>query len=310
MYQQYPDPDKPPSRTNWMLWVFIITTGIFFLAICAISIFFIVNRFQARVQPVPPAPTLIVPTSPLSTPEIAATTPPLAPTLTLPAPTTNTPIPIGTGNVEAIHLSSPPVIDGDLTEWTDVPTTTSSYQVYAHSSWDGTKDVSAAWQLGWDEANLYVAVTVTDDTHVQTQTGNQIFRGDSVDMQFDTDRAGDYGPTLSPDDFQLILSPGNFADLPPSAFRFQGTANGRILDAPDGHHVTLAARKTNTGYTIEAAIPWSDLNLTPQSGMILGLALNVNDNDTPGTAVQELMLSHIPTRTLTDPTTWGTLTLR
>ena len=35
-----------------------------------------------------------------------------------------------------------------------------------------------------------------------------------------------------------------------------------------------------------------------------------NDNDTPGTAVQEVMKSHVATRTLTDPTGWGTLTLR
>jgi hypothetical protein len=43
--------------------------------------------------------------------------------------------------------------------------------------------------------------------------------------------------------------------------------------------------------------------------MVMGLALNANDNDTPGTAAQEVMMSHVASRTLTDPTSWGTLTL-
>ena len=151
---------------------------------------------------------------------------------------------------------------------------------------------------------------MADDIHVQTQTGNQLFRGDSVDVQFDTDRAGDFGDGLSRDDFQITFSPGNFATLPPSAFRFQGTDNGRILDAPGGHQVTLASKRSAGGYTLEAVVPWSELDLTPTPGLIIGLALNANDNDTPGTAVQEVMKSHISTRTLTDPSGWGTLTLR
>ena len=38
--------------------------------------------------------------------------------------------------------------------------------------------------------------------------------------------------------------------------------------------------------------------------------LNANDNDTSGTAVQEIMKSHVPSRTLTDPSSWGSLTLQ
>jgi hypothetical protein len=74
--------------------------------------------------------------------------------------------------------------------------------------------------------------------------------------------------------------------------------------------VTVAAQQTDKGYNLEAAIPWSDLELTPAAGAVIGLALNANDNDTPGTAVQEVMMSHVAGRTLTNPTTWGTLTLQ
>ena len=33
--------------------------------------------------------------------------------------------------------------------------------------WDGTADVTASWRLGWDGTNLYIAVEVLDDVHVQ-----------------------------------------------------------------------------------------------------------------------------------------------
>jgi hypothetical protein len=164
--------------------------------------------------------------------------------------------------------------------------------------------------VSWDDANLYLVVNVADDIHAQNQTGNQAFRGDSVELQIDTDRAGDYGPSLSPDDFQISLSPGDFAGLPPSAFRFQGTNGGDMLDAAAPHSIFVAARPSGAGYILEAAIPWRDLGLTPAAGLVIGLAVNVNDNDRPGTAAQEMMKSNAPNRRFADPTTWGTLTLQ
>jgi hypothetical protein len=236
----------------------------------------------------------------------------LAPTATLPAgaaPTTAGP-PVTTGeNVNAARLAAPPAIDGDLAEWAGVTPAESAFRVFTASGWDGTADLTATWRLAWDATNLYVAVAVTDDTHVQTQTGSQLFRGDSVEMQFDTNRQGDFGPGISADDFQIALSPGDFAALPPSAFRFQGSDGGGFQNAPGGTNAAVAAQQTGQGYNLEAAIPWGELALTPTPGLALGLALNANDNDTPGTAVQEVMMSHVSGRTLTDPTTWGTLTL-
>ena len=63
------------------------------------------------------------------------------------------------------------------------------------------------------------------------------------------------------------------------------------------------------GYALEVAIPWSMYGLTPTGGLRLGFALNSSDDDQPGVAVQESMISTVSTRTLTDPTTWGTLQL-
>lgn len=83
-----------------------------------------------------------------------------------------------------------------------------------------------------------------------------------------------------------------------------------MVDAPAGHTITVAARPSADGYTLEAAIPWYDLGIAPAPDLVIGLAVNANDNDHPGTAAQELMKSNVPGRRFGDPTTWGTLTLQ
>jgi serine/threonine-protein kinase len=220
-----------------------------------------------------------------------------------------TPIPpVVTTNVNAAFFSSAPTIDGNLNEWLGVTPVLAAHRTFEDASWDGSEDLTAAWQLAWDNNNLYLAVTVADDIHAQNQSGNLIFQGDSVDMQLDTNRQGDLSSSLSSDDFQITLSPGDFNTLPPSAFRWTANNSGSIVNAPE-HGIVVQAQRTESGYTIEAAVPWRDLNMTPSTGMVLGASFNATDNDRVGTAVQEVFYSHIASRTLLSPNTWGTLTL-
>jgi hypothetical protein len=300
---------EEPQESRLIFWLSIVVILLILLGICLIGFYFLRQQFQSRTDPVPP---LSLPTSPVATP-IQAPTPtniPLAPTATLAQPETPNAAPVSTVEVVAFSAFPPPIINGELSEWTGITAYESAFRVYSATSWDGSDDLRALWRLSWDADHLYIAAEVTDDIHVQTQTGNLIFRGDSLEMQLDTNVLSDYGDGVSPDDFQLIFSPGDFAGLPPSAFRFQGSLDGRLVDAPGGHQMTLAATATSTGYRLEVAIPWSNLNLSPQPGLVIGLALNANDNDIPGAAIQEVMKSNVSTRTLTDPTSWGTLILR
>lgn len=216
-------------------------------------------------------------------------------------------LPAATGDVTAAYVNAAPNIDGVLDEWPGDNAVRSTYRVYAYSGWDGSEDLDAVWQLAWDESRLYVAVAVTDDMHVQTQQGALIYQGDSVELQIDINPAAN-ATRVNPATSQIILSPGNFGANPPAAARFRGNDNGDLPFLP-GHNIELAAQQTADGYTLEAAIPWSDVNLTPAAGMQLGLALNANDNDSPGEARQEVMMSNQPGRTLTNPSTWGTLIL-
>ena len=89
-----------------------------------------------------------------------------------------------------------------------------------------------------------------------------------------------------------------------------GMAAGKLFQNGSHRHRVVIGKDTRlSGYMLEAAIPWSDLLLVPQEGMMLGIALNVTDNDLLGESRQEVMLSHTPERTLLNPQSWGTLTL-
>lgn len=306
------EPEQPRPRRGIFL-VALAAATFLLLGGCVLGYMVLQERTGGQTDADPSAPTATigsiaeVTTTPELTPDTGATTPAIAPTSTLPGLVPNPPIQPGT-EIIAPRLDGRPVIDG-FADRVGLPAYTSPYVVFTHSDWDGTDDLVASWEIAWDDTYLYIMATVTDDVHVQTQVGATAFRGDSLELQVDVDRSGDYGPSLSPDDFQISLSPGDFNTIPLSAWRFQGTPAGEMLDAPGPHSILVAAQRNIDGYTLEAAIPWRDLNLAPAPGLVVGLAVNFNDNDGPGTAVQEMMKSSAPNRRFGDPTTWGTLRL-
>lgn len=206
--------------------------------------------------------------------------------------------------VEAEALSTPPTIDGDLSDWSTASHRLNS-NVFGASNWSGASDCSATYYIGWTSDALYLGVRVTDNTVVQVSSGSQMYKGDDVELQLDRDLAGDYySNTLSGDDYQIGLSPGNFGTLSPSAWRWYPAGSAGLLTS-----VTIKSTKTDDGYNLEAKIPWNLLGISPDSGDRFGFALSVSDDDLAGAPVQQSMVSTVSTRTLTNPTTWGTLVL-
>ena len=204
----------------------------------------------------------------------------------------------------AIRLDQPPTIDGNLEDWPSQRYSATEV-VYGRSNWSSGSDLSASFILGWDEANLYVAANVNDDSHVQLGRGNAIYQGDSLEILLDSMLHVDFNTTqLSPDDFQVGLSPGDFSSRPTEAYRWFPRSVQGALTSPD-----LAAAATSDGYLMEAAIPWIVFGVEPEVGDLFGFAFSVSDNDLAGTTVQQSMVSSVASRSLTDPTSWGTLVL-
>jgi hypothetical protein len=261
--------------------------------------------FSPTATETPVAPTL-PPLLPSPTPESSPS--PVAP---LPAVTpTASPIPPsgarqGGPVVAAARLTTPPTIDGNVAEWT-----TPSYLIdrctFGCGSWSGIDDAYAIYYLGWDAEALYVAVKTSDDRHVQSSTGSRLYRGDSVEIQFDANLAADFRQTsLSGDDFQIGFSPGDFASRTPEVYRWHPTG----IAGPSSQ-MLVRAQETDDGYMLEARVPWSQLGVSPATGVMYGFAISISDNDAAGTAQQQSLVSNAPARELFDPTTWGTMILQ
>lgn len=193
------------------------------------------------------------------------------------------------------------ILDGQLDDWVSQSIDV-AHVAFGQSYWDGPADLSASAFLAFDAANLYVAVRVTDDFFSQPSLGADLHLGDSVEVQLDTDLAGDFSQGVySDDDWQIGLSPGDFAGQAAEAFvwRPKASATG----------IRVASRKIESGYIVEAAIPWQLLGLDAAQTSRIGIAVNVSDNDYPGPA-QVTMVSSVPSRSWDDPRTFGTLVLK
>jgi LCP family protein required for cell wall assembly len=204
----------------------------------------------------------------------------------------------------AAIVGQPPPIDGDLKEWTSLPYPINE-PIFGQANWHGPSDLSGAWNAAWDDLFLYLAVRVKDDVFVQTATGENLYKGDSLEVWLDID-PGSRTQALTGHDFQLGISPGNLAQPPAKAEMYLWRPTEQARSVTDGH---IGALLASDGYTLEVAVPWSAFHVTPFAGEGFAFTLALNDDDTPGTQEQQKQAASLKGAKLTDPTTWGILVL-
>lgn len=252
--------------------------------------------------------------APAATAAPTATLPPTNTPAQPPAPTvqptaTKTSVPTNmrsSASATAVFLSKAPEINGPWDEWTS-KAYAADYVVYGSKERSGKDDLSVSYRAGWDNTYLYLALKVYDDKFVNNASGAQIFKGDSVDILIDTNVSGDFfSDSLSSDDFQIGIAAGK-DDVGEGMSAYLWYPSGK---AGNLTNIKMAAVKSEGIWRLETAIPWSVLGVTPSNGMHLGFALSVSDNDDGSKDVQQSMVSSAPNRILTDPTTWGDLTLQ
>ena len=210
--------------------------------------------------------------------------------------------------MKAVYLTDAPVMDGTYAEWVDktykyaVP-----YVVWKEENWKGADDLEGAFAAAWDEDYLYISVKVTDDVFAQNKSGETLYLGDSVEILIDTKLDNDfYSTTLSSDDFQFGVSPGNPAKGISKEVYLWYPAS---LKGSQSKVLVSSQFEISPIYRVEIGIPWSLLEITPTTGLHIGFAVSVSDNDKVGENMQETMISTAQYRNLLDPTTWGELML-
>lgn len=196
-----------------------------------------------------------------------------------------------------------PQINGDLGEWPALVYPASRIG-FGSDNWTGTPDASASWNVVWDDARLYFAVRVQDDVFVQQSSGESLFKGDSVEVWLSTG-PGERASILSGREYQIGVSPGDLAGgtSGPNAYFWLPDQFRRPLN----QDVSVAAKRTETGYNLEFTVPWSVLGTAPGVGREFALILAINDDDTPGTAEQESQVVSVAGAQLANPLTWNNL---
>ena len=207
--------------------------------------------------------------------------------------------------VVANYISSAPDIDGEWGDW-DTTAYPMKNVVYGAGNWNGSDDLEGSYKIAWDYTYLYVAVKVIDDVYKQGANGYDLYKGDSIEILLDTNLYDDfYYNVLSPDDYQLGISGGK-PDVhgEREAYLWFPTSL-----AGTKTKVKIGSVQSDGLYRVEAAIPWTIFGVNPYFGLHMGFAISVSDNDDTSQNIQQTMISNVSNRHLTQPMTWGELTL-
>jgi len=210
-------------------------------------------------------------------------------------------IPVGVP-IFSYKCYTPPLIDGNFAEWDKFEKFSNFEPTIKKENYTTHTDASGTFYSCWDDDNFYFVAQVLDDVFSQNYTGNQLNKGDSITIVFDTGLAEDMQiPFYNSDDYQIDFSPGNFSSF------FAESYMSWPSDAPP-RGTNIASTKLTNGYVIEASIPWHNfINYLPSDGSVIGFTVSILDTDNLDTT--ELVLSSSSVFDINNVSTLGTLVL-
>ena len=206
-------------------------------------------------------------------------------------------------------------IDGDLSEWKDMPryAVTEDMNVPAGGIIPVDKRsqvLHSYFQATWDDENLYLAADVFDEYVVVNITPDDIggyYRTDSIEFYINPNVAGSNAGL-----FKLAVLPfdteGNV-----QAVRHEDSNPGPL--SKTAPKVEVASSRTDYGYIIELKIPFEYLGITfPQPQLRLGFGYTIHNSNIKnafiGEYVRENIISWNPLPDIwANPQNWGTLEL-
>jgi hypothetical protein len=185
-------------------------------------------------------------------------------------------VPASDAVTAACSIGNPPVLDGQLGDWSQPMFALHARHQGAASTFgdwdddesDNDEDLSARGALRWDETHLYLGFDVSDDQ--RSVSSLSFWDNDTVEFYLDgqRDRSDDYGS----DDLEIMVR-----------------ADGQARFYKDGgeftpaHSITVKTADRPGGWTVEVAVPWAALGGTPPVlARRLGFTLQLNDNDNGG----------------------------
>ena len=264
-----PPPDAPPKRgPKWPILAAVaaVLAGVVFFAWPLV--------FPGGVPGVVESPTPSPPSTLLPTPTRTTT----RPTTTRPTTTRSLPPVTQKTPLRAARLGTSFAIDGDTSDWQWQHEARTEFRVA------GTSTARGSIYLMWDDRALYLLAQVTDRDVRGPDPNRPInaWKGDSIvfelgpdkrqlrpaDLARGTDAYYVFGITDSRTPTVAILRPND------------KRTSFDILDR-NRNAIQAVMVRTNTGYLLEAAIPWSTTNLNgPRAGAVFAANVQVSERKT------------------------------
>lgn len=186
--------------------------------------------------------------------------------------------------VKVVKTETPVIIDGiEDPIWSN----SNSYQLKNKIlTIDNDADLSAKVNVLYDNQNLYVLYTVTDNQKRASSTN--FWENDGIELYIDgnNNKATNYDAN----DFQFVI-------------RYDAS---QIQEGHDKSVTGIVAKATQstTGYVVEASVPWTLIGVTPFDKKMIGLDFHVNDSDL---ALRDGKITWFATQdnSYSDPSTFG-----
>lgn len=166
-------------------------------------------------------------------------------------------------------ISTPPVLNGDLSDWTaeGIATLDLNTAAFAAGAIDNAADLSAEMRSRWDNDYVYFGIRVWDERLI-ADSGTQVWHDDGIEVGLD----GAYDQNAyGVDDHQYTVRiDGHLSD--------RGVTTASVIG-----DVTVRIATRSDGYIVEMRVPMTRLGSAAATlGRQVGFTLGIHDDDNGG----------------------------
>ncbi|CAA9225652.1 MAG: GH119 / CBM9 / CBM35 [uncultured Cytophagales bacterium] len=173
-------------------------------------------------------------------------------------------------DVDIAKTSTPIVIDGTREAAWSSPMNPIAKRVTGSQEPESDADLSGEWTSLWDANNLYLFIDVNDDVNKVDSPVNEWYLDDHLEILIDADgsRPRTYGAKQHQ---YYIVRGGTF-------FKWRWPSGVAVTGAQS----SIVEKEGGSGYRMEVKIPFSALGVTGEALAVMGIDVQVGDDDDGG----------------------------